>query len=139
MPAYPSAQDELLRLTGSTNNPLETVAASGNGTGAYFGSDRLFVFNLIIGGAVTGGSPTLDIKFQDSADGSTGWTDVGAAFPQQTASQAAAIGTLAALPTAAVRTRPGKPYLRIVKTVGGSTPSFGAVAVLLAADPGGVA
>jgi hypothetical protein len=78
---------------------------------------------------VTGTSPTMTIKFQDSADNST-YTDIGMAFPQQVTTMATATGALADLPTVAVKTKPGRPYLRIVKTIGGTSPSFGSVAVL---------
>jgi hypothetical protein len=129
MPLGGSVQDELLRLTGSTGNPFETITANGNGTGVYFGADRNVSFRLLIAGAVSGTSPTLDIKFQSSADNSS-FSDVGVAFPQQTASQATASGSLAMPPRATVRVPTGRPYLRIVKTVGGTSPSFGNVAVL---------
>ncbi len=122
-------QDELLRLTGSTGNPLETVTTTGNGTGAYYGADRTVQMWLMVAGTVTGGTPTLDVKFQDSADASS-YTDLGVAFPQQTASMLPTTGSLADFPTVAVKTRLGRPYLRVVKTVSGTTPSFGSVAVL---------
>lgn len=122
-------QDELLRLTGSTGNALETVTTTANGTGAYYGPDRTVQFWLMIAGSVSGTSPTLDIKFQDSADGSS-YTDMGVSFPQQNTTMNAATGSLADFPTLALKTKPTRPYLRVVKTVGGTTPSFGSVAVL---------
>lgn len=137
MPAYPSAQDELLRLTGTTNGSFfETITTTANGAGAYYGANRTFVFQQLVN-AAAGTSPTLVVKFQDSADGST-YTDMGLAFPQVTTAQGAATGSVAtAFPTLAVRTADGRPYLRVVKTAGGTTPSF-THAVLLVADPGGV-
>jgi hypothetical protein len=129
MPVAPPPQDEALRLTGSTNNPLETITGTGNGTGAYYGADRTVSLWLMIAGAVTGTSPTLDIKIQDSADGSS-FTDYGLAFPQQTTTQNTVVGNLADLPRISVTTKPGRPYLRVVKTVGGTSPSFASVAVL---------
>ena len=128
-----SVQDELLRPTGSTNEFTETVTATGNGAAFYVGADRLVVFRLLVGGTVAGTNPTLDVKFQHSADGTSGWTDTGVAFSQVTASQATATGALAEPPRAAVYTPAGRPYLRVVKTVGGTNPSFGGVAVVL--DP----
>jgi hypothetical protein len=124
-----SNQDELLRLTGSTGNPLETVTTTGNGTGANYGADRNVQFFLMAAGAVTGTSPTLDVKFQDSADGTT-YTDLGVSFPQATTTVGTVIGNLGDFPTVMVHTKPGRPYLRVVKTVGGTTPSFGSMAVL---------
>jgi hypothetical protein len=131
-----SAQDELLRLTGSTGNPFETVTTAGNGTGAYFGADRTIRFYLLIAGAVTGTTPTLTVKFQDSADGSS-YTDNGYTFAAQSTTMAAATGSLADLPSVAVMTTPGRPYLRIVKSTGGTSPSFGSVAVLHSPPSGG--
>ncbi|MEW6304687.1 MAG: hypothetical protein AB1705_14525 [Verrucomicrobiota bacterium] len=68
-------------------------------------------------GTVSGTSPTLDGKIQDSADGSTGWADVsGATFTQVTAStNHQSIG---------VDTRACKRYIRYVGTIAGTSPSF---------------
>jgi hypothetical protein len=52
------------------------------------------------------------------------------AFPQQTTSAAVATGALADFPSTILVTRTGRPYVRVVKTVGGTGPSFGSVAVL---------
>lgn len=68
-------------------------------------------------GAVSGTSPTLDGKIQDSADGSTGWADVsGAAFTQVTAANN--------LQSIGVDTRVAKRYIRYVGTIAGTSPSF---------------
>ena len=68
--------------------------------------------------AGTGTTPTLDVKLQDSEDGSTGWADViGAAFAQVT-NAAASIQVVKFNASAAKR------YIRAVATVGGTTPSF---------------
>lgn len=138
MPMLPSAQDESLRLTGTTNNPYETITTTANGTGAYYGANRTFLFQLVIAGTVAGTSPTLVVKFQDSADNSS-YTDLGVAFPSQSTTMATATGSIAEFPTMAVTTKTGRPYLRIVRTVTGTSPSFGSVAVLLVAEPSGVA
>src|SRR6476646_2890850 len=62
---------------------------------------------------VSGTSPTLVVKFQDSADG-TNWVDVASGvFSSQNAT---GINSL-------VLSNVG-PYLRAVQTVGGTTPSF---------------
>ena len=129
MPNLLPPQDELLRLTGTTGNPFETITTTANGTGAYYGPDRLVQFWEIVAGAVGGTSPTLDIKFQDSADNSS-FTDMGVSFPQQTTTMGAATGSLADFPHLALVTKPTRPYLRIVKTVSGTSPSFASVAVL---------
>lgn len=68
-------------------------------------------------GAVTGTTPTLDGKIQDSADGSTGWADVtGATFAQVTAANN--------IQSIAVQADQTKGYIRYVGTIAGTTPSF---------------
>src|SRR4051812_41676996 len=82
---------------GTTNS--SKVNAGGYGTAKAF-------LNIT---AVSGTSPTLDVKFQDSADG-TNWVDVASgAFPQKTATGISSL----------VLNNVG-PYLRAVQTVGGS-------------------
>ena len=72
-------------------------------------------------GNVTGTSPTLAGKIQESADGSTGWADIsGATFTSVTASTNTQVITFE-------RT---KRYLRYVATLGGSSPSFAAAALI---------
>lgn len=68
-------------------------------------------------GTVSGTSPTLDGKIQDSDDGSTGWADVsGVTFTQVTASNS--------FQQAVIDTRATKRYVRYVGTIAGTTPSF---------------
>lgn len=68
-------------------------------------------------GAVTGITPTLDGKIQDSADGSTDWQDVaGATFTQFTTAN-----TCLLIPLNVDNCRR---YVRWVGTIGGTTPSF---------------
>lgn len=75
-------------------------------------------FSLEVG-AVSGTSPTLDVKIQESADGSTGWADVsGAAFTQVTAANNSQILRVDGLGTSRKR------YLRAVATIAGTSPSF---------------
>src|SRR4051794_22195261 len=63
--------------------------------------------------AASGTAPTLDIKFQDSADG-TNWVDVASgAFAQKTTTGNSSL----------VLSNVG-PYLRAVLDVGGTSPSF---------------
>lgn len=69
-------------------------------------------------GVVSGTNPTWAGKIQQSADGSTSWTDVtGATFTQVTAStNTQSIG---------VDTRAVQQYIRYIGTIGGtSTPTF---------------
>lgn len=88
-----------LTATANTNK----VNAGGYGTAKAF-------LNIT---AVSGTTPTLVVKFQDSFDG-TNWVDVASgAFSSQNAT---GINSL-------VLSNVG-PYLRAVQTVGGSSPSF---------------
>lgn len=65
-------------------------------------------------GAVSGTSPTLDVKIQESADGSTGWTDVtSGAFTQLTAAG-----------NEMIRCKPTKRYIRESATLAGTSPDF---------------
>lgn len=111
--------------------PPATVTTDGNGTGF----DRLGYLHALADlnvGAVSGTSETLDIKVQDSADNSTGWADY---VPDVLFANNLATGTTAAFPqldsTVANSIRKldidlgaAKRYIRFVKTVGGTTPSF---------------
>ncbi len=134
MPALPivafAPQDELLRLTGSAGNAFENVSATAAGTGKLYGADRTAQFVIMVAGTVTGTNPTLDVKFQDSADGVT-YADMGIAFPQITASNAVATLSLAAFTKRVVQLQNGRPWLRIHKTIGGTaSPTFNSFAVL---------
>lgn len=71
--------------------------------------------------AVSGTSPTLAVKLQDSADGVT-FADV---------TGAATAANLTAAGNATFFGRSAKPYVRLVATVGGTTPNFTASVVLL--------
>lgn len=118
-------QDELLRLTGTTGNPLEDVTATGNGTGRYFGANKQFNVRPIVAGVVSGTNPTLDVKLQVSADGVT-YTDTGGiSLAQLTASSAAANLSLTVPPLYVFNTPSGFPYVRRVNTIGGTnSPTF---------------
>ena len=77
-----------------------------------------FAAAILQSAAGTGTTPTLDVKLQDSADGSTGWADItGAAFTQVT--NATASRQIVKFNASAVSR-----YIRAVATVGGTTPSF---------------
>jgi len=76
-------------------------------------------------GAVSGTSPTLNVKIQESDDAST-WSDVsGATFAQVTAANNSQILRIEGLGTSRKR------YLRAVATPGGTSPSFDAACVIL--------
>lgn len=111
-------QDELLRLTGNSTTPFETISSTGAGTGKYFGSNRTVRLRLAVS-AVSGTSPTLDTKLQDSADGVT-YADMGVSFSQVTEDQVDGPGTVTAAPVRTVNTADGRPWVRAHHTIGGS-------------------
>lgn len=109
-------------LKAGVKNLLPTLlrtAATTNGSAVdLLGVKSGISFVLDSGAATVGTLPTLDVKIQDSADGSTGWGDVtGMAFTQVTnAASAQALG---------VAIGKTKRYVRAVATIGGSaTPTF---------------
>lgn len=117
-------QDELLRLTGVAGNPYQTVTATGAGAGAYYGAERTVRQRLAVSAVPSGSSPTLDVKFQDSADGVT-YADMGYSFAQATADQVDATGAVTAAPVVTITTAPGRPWVREHHTIGGTaTPTF---------------
>ena len=92
--------------------------ATVNGSAADILDYESFAAAILQSAAGTGTTPTLDVKLQDSADGSTGWADIaGAAFAQ--VGNAAASAQVLKFNASAVRR-----YIRAVATVGGTTPSF---------------
>jgi hypothetical protein len=86
--------------------------ATGNGAAVKLGaSDKIVAVLDVL--AASGTSPTLDVKIQESADGST-WSDL-ITFTQKTG-----VGReeKSAVPDNA------KPYKRVSYTIGGTNPSF---------------
>ena len=97
-------------VTGNVNGPAADMI---NGDGLCFAIQQV--------GAVSGSSPTLNGKIQESADGSTGWTDIpGAAFAVVTTTNN----------TQAIAFERTKRYLRYVGAVGGTSPSFSIAVVI---------
>ncbi|ADO68705.1 hypothetical protein [Stigmatella aurantiaca] len=84
-------------------------------------------------GSASGGptSLTLAAKLQESADGSTGWTDVAGAAIEPLISENGVARVNVRLPTA-------KRYLRVTETVsftGGTSPTLGASSTLVLCGP----
>ena len=98
----------------------QTITATTNGSsGDLINGDGSCVAIQQIG-TVSGTSPTLAGKIQESTDGST-WTDVaGATFTTVTASTN----------NQAISFERTKRYLRYVATVGGTSPSFAVACVI---------
>lgn len=121
-----------LRNIGSYLAPKHGLSAVASSAGSRNGSaiDRLGYESaqlVVQTGAVTGAptSFTVDVKLQDSADGSTGWAD----YTAPGASAVAAIATMTAADTTAkanVDLSGAKRFVRAVGTVGfvaGTTPT----------------
>jgi hypothetical protein len=98
----------------------QTLTANTNSAGFNVGEGAELRFELAVAGTVSGTSPTLDVKLQDSADGSS-WADTGIAFAQVTATGSRQQREL--------KTKQGRPYVRVAATVGGTSPSFGGTSV----------
>ena len=96
----------------------QTLTSSTNSSGFNVGEGAELRIELAVSGTVSGTSPTLDVKLQDSADGTT-YADTGVAFKQVTAT--------GSRQQQEFRTKAGRPYVRLAATVGGTTPSFGGV------------
>lgn len=95
------------------------VTANGNGSAVDlndYEGEVAVVLNAKRSGADA--NETLDVKLQDSDDGSTGWADIAsAAFTQVT-------GATASAQKIALKSDSCKRYIRAVDTVGGTTPQF---------------
>lgn len=130
------AHDELLRLTGSSGDPEQDISATGSGTARFVGKGKSFIALLRVGGDVTGTSPTLDMRIQQSANGSSGWATI-ATFTQVTDEQVGYVATTTPRyevpgeePLSAGFTTT-QDYLRVDYTAGGTTPVFNDVSVEL--------
>jgi len=99
-----------------SSNAARTATANGSWVDiADYEGDLLAILAI---GAVSGTTPTLDVKFQDADDNSgTNAADLpGVAFTQQTA------GPL--VKQLAFPANSSRRWVRIVMTLGGTTPSF---------------
>ena len=94
------------------------VQANDNGAAvdvSEFTGPALFQLNA---SAPEGAAQTLDVKLQHSADGSTGWADAGISFAQVTTAGGASFQSVMA------NTDKLRKFVRVVGTVGGSTPAI---------------
>ncbi len=103
--------------------------ASGNGTGVdTLGAEEIVA--VLDVGAVSGTTPTLDVKLQESATSGGTYTDIpGATIPQVTNSNHGL--TVSYKPNVGGRLR----FVRAIATIGGTTPSFTCAVVILVARP----
>jgi len=98
---------------------VRTATVTGTGIDCQDYEGTMFGVQQV--GTVSGTTPTLDGKFQDSADDSTYADITGATFTQVTTSTS--VQTIRLLRT--------KRYVRYVGTIGGTTPSFACSAALI--------
>lgn len=99
---------------------IRAVTATATATGT--GVDTLGYNSAAVAlevGVVSGTSPTLDVKIQDSADNSTFADVTGLTFTQVTAT-----GNSQILRVDGLNTSTRRRYLRAVGTIAGTTPSF---------------
>ena len=102
-------------ITSDTNGPAVDIRG--------YRGNVLLVFN--IAAATAGSTPTMDVKIQSSADGSTSWADVSG----QTLTQVTTTDSLQAL---SLDPDTCSAYIRAVFDIGGtSSPSFPCSAVLV--------
>lgn len=124
------AYDKLEFLLDRAGDGIADITANTTGDAVFIGEGRALLVELRVGGAVTGTSPTLDVALETSQDGTSGWQTL-AVFPQQTDSMAN--GTQQGDPPAlaTIIMPKGRPYLRANVTVGGTSPSFGRVSLMV--------
>lgn len=133
--------DELLRSTGTTTTWFETYTTTTNESGVELGEYMQVDYRLIVN-AISGGATdySATVKFQDSATGAdTTYTDMGISFTAITSATGdsfAAYGAASEFAHRTVRTRAGRPYVRPVITLAGTTPS---VTLALVPGPAGLA
>lgn len=96
--------DTVLTLSAASAN-ASSGAIAPQGTAAY-------VLCMVQISAITGTSPTLVVKLQESSDNST-WSDV----------TGATTATLNAAGSAVFFGKPAKGYVQVVATIGGTTPA----------------
>jgi hypothetical protein len=97
--------------------PSASLNANGNGAAIDLGAYEGEVAVMLAAKSVSGTTPTLDVKLQDSDDGVAGWADIGGmAFAQ--------VNTVASSQKLALKSDSCKRYIRAVDTVGGTTPVY---------------
>lgn len=97
--------------------------ASANGTSVDLQGYDGDVLAVLDSAAGTGTSPTMDVKVQDSADNSAFADVTGLTFTQ--------VINAVSLQTLRIDSRSVRRYIRLVATIGGTTPSFTAVGLIV--------
>lgn len=131
------AFDDLIRFSGTAAATTAiTTATTGTklGIGRFVGAERLFLARLYIPGTSANATNTLDVKFQDSDTETGTYTDMGYAFPQWAQTATAAMGLVIHTTGSVlasdgplfleVRTRVGKPWVRIFVSPDGTSVQY---------------
>lgn len=100
------------------------LATSDNGTAVDVSGFTGNGYVALNSSATGGAGQTSDVKLQHSDDGSTNWTDTGVAFAQVT-------NAAASFQALYVSLDQFKKYVRVVNTLGGSTPTVTASVVMV--------
>ncbi len=101
-------------VAGGASFAPQAVTATGAGAAVDLGNGVNSTNAVLEVGAVTGTTPTLNVKLQESDDNAT-WTDISnGAFTQVTAASQRQV----------IRVQRSKQYCRAHATVAGTTPSF---------------
>ena len=106
--------DNVLTLVAASAATTNSGAIAAQGQAAY-------VFLGVQVTAITGTSPTLVVKLQESSDNSS-WSDIAGATT----------ATITAAGSAVIFAQPTKGYVRAVATIGGTTPAVTANIAALA-------
>lgn len=100
----------------------QSITGTVNGPAVDLRPYRGKVVLILNSAAGTGTTPTLDLKVQDSADGSTGWADLLSASEVGLFTQ---VTTTDSLQAVMVDTEYVRGFVRVVTTIGGtSSPTF---------------
>lgn len=115
--------------------PVGAYTATANGSAVDLSTLSEPVIAAILHSAAgTGTSPTLDISFEHSEDGSTGWSAIPAAALTDANGDASTFTQVtnsgASQQVKALRKQLLKRYIRVVRTITGTTPSFTAAVIL---------
>lgn len=114
--------------------PVGAYTATANGSAVDLtGISEPVIAAVLHSAAGTGTTPTLSISFEHSEDGSTGWSAIPAAALTDANGDPATftqVTNAASKQVRALRKELLKRYIRVVRTVGGTTPSFTATVIL---------
>lgn len=103
-------------------NAATATANSGAISAPQEGGPVLYAAHIT---AMAGTTPTVDVTLEQSANGTSGWATVTASAMSQITAVGHRVGF--AIPT--------QPYVRVVATIGGTTPQItGRIAVIVFAD-----